>query len=333
VSELGDLLELIYNANRSFETVHGVLRTAHDSDLTEQAMRDFIARDERQGTTHSVFVLGTPEAGPAPGRRVEETRFWHEKPDRWREEITTDHQLGRDGWLAVRDGKRWWSYDPRNGAISNEGDPDVGSGIGDELAALLDPIDLLAAYELTVLGRGEVSGCASIDIRAVDRKTEHHRLHSFPRWGDELRCSIDGERGILLRSATLLDGDEFRSGELSDLVFDQPIPPETFVLEPPEGETFASLGHHEIGPVTLQEAVERASFKMFAIRKLPEGDWRIRVHYAAGTQRPMPESVHMHYMREDAQQQLSLSESPADAAGSGWPEGFNEDAVVRAGIT
>jgi hypothetical protein len=75
VSELGDLLELIYNANRSFETVHGVLRTAHDSDLTEQAMRDFIARDERQGTTHSVFVLGTPEAGPAPGRRVEETRF------------------------------------------------------------------------------------------------------------------------------------------------------------------------------------------------------------------------------------------------------------------
>jgi hypothetical protein len=167
----------------------------------------------------------------------------------------------------------------------------------------------------------------------VDRKTEHHRLHSFPRWGDELRCSIDGERGILLRSATLLDGDEFRSGELSDLVFDQPIPPETFVLEPPEGETFASLGHHEIGPVTLQEAVERASFKMFAIRKLPEGDWRIRVHYAAGTQRPMPESVHMHYMREDAQQQLSLSESPADAAGSGWPEGFNEDAVVRAGIT
>jgi outer membrane lipoprotein-sorting protein len=295
-------------------------------------MREFHERQAQGGWSHTTFSLG--RADPAPSLRVEETRFWHEKPGRFREEITSDHPNARNGWVAVRDGDRWWSYDPRNGAISNEDDPEVGTGVGDELAALLDPVDLLAAYELTVLGRGEVSGRASIDMRAIDRKTEHHRFHSFPRWGDELRCSIDAERGILLRSAALVDGEEFTSAELSELVFDEPIGPETFVLELPEGETFASLDRHEIAWVTLPQAVERASFKVFAVRKLPDGDWRIHAHYAVRRRRPpIPESVSIHYMRDDAQRQLSLSESPAHAPASDWPEVVDEEAVVRGGVS
>jgi outer membrane lipoprotein-sorting protein len=333
VGELGDLLELLYSAHSSFETVRGVLRRTTDSDLSERAMREFVEQEQSGTMRSSVIVLGRPDAEPTPSRRVAETRFWHEKPNRFREAITSDHPDGRDGWVAVRDGDRWWSFDPRNGGHSNEDDPEVGSGVGHELAALLDPVDLLAAFELTILGRSEVFGRGAIDLRAVSRKTEHHRFHSFPPWGDELRCSVDADRGVLLRKAFLIDGAEFVSEELSELAFDEPIPPETFVLELPEGESFASLDHY-VEPVTLPDAVARASFKVFAVRKLPEGDWRIQVHYsAAGRHPPEQESVHINYMREDAQSDLAISESSAGAPAVDWPDDFDDEAVVRDGIS
>ena len=63
-------------------------------------------------------------------------RVWLAPPDRGREE-----REGADGeGFGVRRGGLWWHYDPHNGALSNEHDREVGSGIGEEVWWLLDPL-------------------------------------------------------------------------------------------------------------------------------------------------------------------------------------------------
>jgi len=333
VSELGDLLELLYSAHRSFETVRGALLTRRDSELGERAFREFHERQQERGSSRStLFALGQPDDEPPPNERVSKTSFWYQRPDRFREEITSDHPHGRDGWMAVRDGERWWSFSPETGGMSNENDLSVGSGIGHEIQPLFDPVDLLVNFELTIVGTSEVGSRRTIEVRAVERALLNPYIHGFPFWGDEVRCSVDAERGIIVRKVLLLGGAEFNSEELSELVFDEPISPETFSLELPAGETFVDLDARP-EEVTLAEAAERASFRVFAVAKLPEGDWRMMIHFMPGRQRPqVPESVHINYVREDAQLDLSLSESPADAADL-WPDRFDEDPVVREGIS
>ena len=55
------------------------------------------------------------------------------------------HGGPRDGYYAVRDGEVWWSWDERMGAVSNEDDPSVGGGIGEQLSIMFDPTPPLAA--------------------------------------------------------------------------------------------------------------------------------------------------------------------------------------------
>jgi hypothetical protein len=222
----------------------------------------------------------------------------------------------------VRDGGRWWRYDPRSGAMSNEQEPEVGAGVGQQLEQLLDPVDLLAGLELTILGETELLGRRAFDVRAAARPLAHHFFHRMPFGEDELRCLVDRERGVLLRKAFLCGGEELSSSEFLELVFDEPISPERFVLTLPPGEEFVSpLAHHAIRDVSVEEAARRASFPVWVVPKLPEGQWRIMVTYVQPSARPpVHEMVHVNYIRDDAQQHLSLAQSGAELGWTGYGE-------------
>jgi outer membrane lipoprotein-sorting protein len=310
MGELGDLLELIYNARGSFTTVSGVLRTWRDSDLGQAAMRELHERKTAGGSGSSLLVLRRPGPDDTPNEVVERIRFWHERPDRIREEYESDHPAGRNGVKAVRDGRHWWSYDPRSGGITNAGAPDVHSGVGEEIKRLLDLSDVLGVCDLEIIGDGEVAGRHGIRVRVTDRPTEDHFLRRIPPMGDELEYVFDVERGIALRQAVLVHGDAFSISEFEELLFDAAIPSETFVLSLPDGETFASVGEDfALDHVNLEEAARLASFRLFVVPRLPDGEWRMSVVYVRPRERPArAESVHITYMREDAQQQLALTE-------------------------
>jgi outer membrane lipoprotein-sorting protein len=314
MSELGDLLELIHSAHQSFTTVSGVLRTWRDSDLGKAAMRELHERETAAGSSSDLLVLFRSGPEETPNEVVERIRFWYERPDRIREEYESDHPAGRNGRKAVRDGRHWWSYDAHNGAITNAGAPDVGSGVGEEIKRLLDPSDVLGVCDLEILGEGDVGGRRGIRVRATNRPTEDHFLRRIPPMGDELEYVFDAERGIALRQAVLIHGDAFSITELEELLFDATIPSETFVLTLPEGESFVSVGDDlALDHVSIQEAARRASFRLFVVARLPEGEWQMIVTYVRPRERPVrTESVHITYMREDAQQHLSLTERPAD---------------------
>jgi len=77
------------------------------------------------------------------------------------------------------------------------------------------------------------------------------------------------------------------------------------VLELPEGETFESPGvQRPYQHLTREEAMERASFPLWVVPRLPEGQWRMLIVHVEPRERPpIQEMVHINYLREDAQHQ------------------------------
>lgn len=138
-------------------------------------------------------------------------------------------------------------------------------------------------------------------------------LHSLGGMADEYTLEVDLERGILLRVECRVQGEPFLIGETTDLVFDEDFGPETFVLEPPEGEEIRPLESlsdarrlHE----TIDEAARAAPFPVFILPSLPE-DWRVRVWSTPGEDRPpRPQTVTVDYGAHDGTASLSIGQFP-----------------------
>jgi outer membrane lipoprotein-sorting protein len=338
MSELAQLLELLYGAHARFRSVRGVLREWRDSELSERAIRHEAEQQERRqgqpvGRARSMQIaFASGPAGPAPPSEIETVvRFWLELPDRVREEHHSTHPHGRDGLVMVKRGELWWHYDPRSGAVSNEDEPEVGSGVGDSLEQLLDPIDLLAGRELELLGETTFAGRRALEVRSRPRSSNNPLIQAFRVGAQEYRHLVDCERGVLLRNAALFQGQEFGVTELSEITFDEAFPDDTFVLELPAGEVFASPhAGHPFRHITIEEAVERAGFPLWVLPRLPEGQWRMLVVHVEPRERPpVQEMVHITYMREDAQHQLRLSESGAGSDSSAWAAGQALETIER----
>jgi hypothetical protein len=133
---------------------------------------------------------------------------------------------------------------------------------------------------------------------------------------------IDADRGILLRAAALLDGEEFAVSEVDEVAFDEELPPERFVLELALGERVRAhedLAEHFPEEVTLAEAVGRAPFTVW-VPRMRRG-WRSEVRYGRpGEDYPTPETVYLHYFSEK-NGQLSIRETARDEKrGRSWEQ-------------
>jgi hypothetical protein len=79
---------------------------------------------------------------------------------------------------------------------------------------------------------------------------------------------VDADRGFLLRSEARLDGQPFRIVEVTELGFDEDLPPDTFKLDPPPGETFTIPTDPERF-VSLNELTKLVPFTIFVPRQAP----------------------------------------------------------------
>lgn len=351
MSELAELLELLHGARRRYRSVRGTLRHWWRMSLSEEARErwELTMREagEAHGSSFAVAVsMGEGPPREPPDRQERVVRFWSEPPARLREEAEI-MAPERYEHVTVRDGKRWWTYSPDWGAISNVGADDeagaMSAGTGGELWQLLvDPagwipgLDFEAGVEVDLLGR------RAIRVRATSRVSSGSDPFVFrgqlPVGADGYELLIDRERGVVLRAAALLDGEEFWVCELEQLVFDEEFPPETFVFHPPPGEEIhgPDIGLHE--PMTIEEAAERASFAVFYVPELPDGRWDLHVMYSPTRKRPpMKESVHLAYHRADATHHLMITERSAEASEPGWtadgPPDVAQDEVERDGVS
>ena len=275
MSELGDLLELLHRGGTGDRTVTATVVTWQHA---ERARAAFTAQVERDDGSFFLAVASSDE--PPPEETTTTARLWLAPPDRAREEAG-DH-------VGVRRGRRWWSYDPDQGALSNEDDEEVSSGVGGTYAHLFDSGTLLGALMLEPAGRDTVDGRPALLARAVPRRSASGQddvdwtLHELGFGADEWRLAVDAEHGVLLRVESLLGGLPFQRVDVLDLVIGEPVDDAVFVFEPPPGEAVRPLDvprmHHHL---SVDQVAARAPFAVFVPERLA-AEWTMDVLFAEG---------------------------------------------------
>jgi outer membrane lipoprotein-sorting protein len=258
-------------------------------------------------------VLVGDDDEPEPTSSDATVRLWIERPTRFREE----YEGAWGDQTAVCDGQALWRRVPRLGVLHE----DITDGAGSLFAALLiDPAPLLPGLELELLDETHHAGRVAHRVRGLPNRVFWHDLFGLAPGADEYALLIDAERGILLRAAALLEGDEFSVSEVEEVAFDEDLPPDLFVLELARGErvrTHEDLAQDFPDEVTLEEAVRRASFTVW-VPQVRRGWQSEVVHYGRGSEDyPTPETVDLHYFGKKGQ--LSIHETARDEKrGRNW---------------
>ncbi len=334
----GTLLELLHGAG-SFSTVQAAFRVWRHTERSQAAFRAATEEDKRRGASIGTITLrGRSEE---PSEQEETVRIWR-SAGRVREE---QHGGPRDGYYAVRNGDMWWSWDEHMGAISNEDDPSVGSGIGERLSVMLDPTPLLAALRFSVIGGSQVAGRAAIVAEAVPRESDPRRpprafeLHQLGNGADLYTLEVDVEHGVLLRAVALRGREPFQEIATVEIAFDEPIDEDVFCFEPPPGEQVHPVGERPRPQrLTAAEAQQCAPFAVLIPDRIP-ADWHVDCVFIEPSQRPpRPASVSLSYRSDDGHESVSLSQYDASnrpeqydlmIASDEWETTTNDRAAVR----
>jgi len=322
---LASVLELLYSARTRYRTARGALIYRHSNALMLQAHRRQAERwNRRPGRGSSMqiaFASSDRETEEPPDLHEEQCRFWWQPPDRLREEVESEAR-GQTR-TTVLNGELWWTYTPDWGATSNldldeEERAQHGIGGGGRFKPLLDPSGLLAVLDFT-----EITDAGDrVRVRArprddLDGPVAHFHLHVVGG-GAEYELELDRETGILRRIVSFLDGRELAATELTELALDEDFADDTFVFTPPPGVEVLPPEPHRHRHYTLEEAAEAALFPVFYVPELPEGDWRLHVHYSEPrTRPPLPAQVSLVYHRADGRGALILAQRPAGEGGFG----------------
>jgi outer membrane lipoprotein-sorting protein len=329
VGELGDVLELLHGAPGEYRTVRAVLRQWWHHERQRRAWERHATRHQAAGARS--WTLYGDVRGEAPEESQSLIRVWLEPPARAREE----REDAEGTTFSVRVGGTWWLYSPSMGALSNEGDPGHETSVGDALEELLHPMALLAGCELDLAGEAEQAGRPALRLRARPRPAPRWLVRDLLGFADEHEVLVDRERGLLLRRALLLDGEELSVTEVQEIAFDETFPPETFVFVPPEGETMRSSLDARHRHVTLEEAAREAPFTVWVPARVPEGFRLAHVLVAGERERAtIQASVLLAYMPAAGTHQLSLHETKGgSAAPSVWAPSAEPQLVERGGRT
>ena len=168
VADLGALLVVLHGADAPRGRVEVMYRVWQHQERLQAAFTADAEEQKRRGA--SISSVGVGRSRPQPVELEETVRIWRDG-----ERCRVEHHGGpRDGSYAVVDGPLWWMWDERNGAHSNQDDPSVGSGVGEELQIMLNPVPLLSSLRLEPTGSSEIAGQAG-DQRARDPAGAAHR--------------------------------------------------------------------------------------------------------------------------------------------------------------
>lgn len=218
---------------------------------------------------------------------------------------------------VVQDGEKWWSYSPGSGAYMNDGDSNSHHGTQMGLS-MFGASEFLSFRELEIIGLTTQAGRAAIRVLSLSSPRDSYfypQAHTLYREIPQ-ELLIDAERGVILRSVSLLDDEPFAIREFLSVVFDEEIPDETFVFVPPPGVEVRDVRdvQGDLQFVQLHEAVRDAPFGNYVPSSVPEG-WRMRVLFMAQRKRHGPTTVGIHYADAMARVNVNIKEQAADDEG------------------
>ena len=315
--KLGALLVLLQGAADPFRTVQATYRTWRHEERLREAFRADTEEQKRRGA-HIRTFSSVRSGDPGPPETEETVRIWRDG-----QRIREEHHGGqRDGNYSVADGPLWWVWTEQTGATSNQDDPSVGGGVGQELRVMLNPTPLLSFLRFRVAGNSQVAGRATVTAHATPQPQDprHGRflleLHQLGKGADHYQLEVDQERGVLLAVTAIRDEQPFYKITTLAIGFDEPIPAETFQFVPPEGEEIQPTRARErMRPITLTEAQQRAPFTVLMPDRVPT-NWRVHCLFIEASQRPpLAAQVSLSYHSDDGHQSISISQmAAADAS-------------------
>lgn len=302
MSELADLLELIHGARGRVRSVQATIVERRRPQLLERAFRSFAEQVEM---ARGGGYFHVPLGGVTPGEQADE-HVWRIEVAAEAGRFRQEHRGPDAEHLLVVDGDRWWDWSPAFGLRSHENERGVHHHGGLDL---LDASGLLAGCTLEPAGESLAAGRPATRVR-VRGTSAGHRPSGLEPGIEEAELLLDAERGLVLRRADLVDGEEAFVREVERITYDQMLPPETFVFELPSGAS--ARGRAEPQMTTVDAAAALASFRVFKLEPAPS-DWRVQAVYIAATERPtLPDSVTLLYSRPDGAQRLRLHETSCE---------------------
>jgi hypothetical protein len=242
-----DLVELLYSARERFTTIQVTWQYQYHDGM----MSIIQERWASQRPPGSVAVLRSRSSNAeikAGAVKRYFQRVWWQKPDCWRDE--NQGEEGRGGITSICRGK-WWTYSSgiqtlrtnmtteelgryqsirEIKEIKNGTAPDIEDRVDD--IPLLDPAFLLASHHLLLMSDTVHAGREAVQVQALYRKGKSRSYEPmFWSTADEYELLIDKERGILLRYAAKLAGEEFAVASVDQVIFDEPIPERIFSFD------------------------------------------------------------------------------------------------------
>lgn len=219
--ELAALLELLYSAADRSRTVQATVHRVHRQARELELLR-------ARGLYRDPPPI-PPEEGSwgEPAEIIEATtRLWAARPYwlRW-ESTFTGNERGVGTSVGVKEGELFWHRFDDGEVQTNDRRESSGTMTTNE-ERLLDPAPLLGIYTFEIGSPTTFAGRPGLEVIAHRRIAA--QAHEFGPLGDELSIIVDEERGVLLRTAVVVEGEELSFSEITEVVFDESIPSEMF---------------------------------------------------------------------------------------------------------
>ena len=155
------------------------------------------------------------------------TRLWAAQPHRlrWETTFSVDGTNERTS-VGVKDRELFWEHLGDGEIHTNEGREDQ-STMTTAVELLLDPSPLLGAYTFEIRGATSLLDREAWSVAGSRRFGVH--AHHFGHFSDELTLVVDQQRGVLLRVASVVDGEELSHYEMLTVAFDEDVAPDLFL--------------------------------------------------------------------------------------------------------
>lgn len=248
-----EVLELMRSAPRRYETVRAALHYRGDGPTVKALRERYLASEagrlETAGLPGPSEEVRPPEPDGSFGWRC---RVWYagvspEGGERYRLELELPREVYPGGGVDIRawDGRIVGPrgtdtvVNSRIGGGPREDDPPWLVLAQDSFwtTYLFDPdaIAGLPLYRLDLSVEGKTRKAGREAIRLVGVPVEEWEYDPEPLWwgADEYEVVVDAERGVLLRCASRLGGEDFDALEVEEIYFDERFGEEVFTSREP----------------------------------------------------------------------------------------------------
>lgn len=254
-SDFEEVYGLLHGAGGRYRSARATVVHTVRADVARQANRRFVGW-RFDGRPPGMGIIGKP-GPPEPEdfyheyeNHEQRIRLWHERPDRWREEIyDAEDGLDEAEVHAAVGGPRWTytRYHPDLGTYSAVYMPELpkSQGLDTQFSFMLDPSEYVFhetfwdGTEVFKTGREMVfAGRECVEVRA-ETISWGYPPYVFPAYNassegatDHLLL-VDKMIGTALRVAARLEGREFRVAEVTGISYNEVFEDDTFKLELP----------------------------------------------------------------------------------------------------